>query len=190
MRKMRIWMLLVAVAAPLGLTGCVPWLNFYSMGIATPIPMPPWVTERMEDKYCWKNDTRTPVMPPIREGFPPPVCEDPPDNARILRAMPRVTRGVPYFYEEFRDDIDIRKELIVDRVDPVRFMPLLGPVQLHHCHWRCTVYYTETVESGYPFPFRCVKPRVEVIYLDLDHPHLAGACTPEAQQQQTLDITH
>jgi hypothetical protein len=35
-----------------------------------------------------------------------------------------------------------------------------------------------------------VKPRVEVIYLDLDHPHLAGACTPEAQQQQTLDITH
>ncbi len=129
------------------------------MGLATPIPVPPWVTERMEEKYCWKNDFRTPIMPPIREGFPPPLCEDPPDEARILRAMPHVHRGVPYFYEEFRDNIQIVTERIVDKIDPPRFFPLIGPAQLHHCHWKCTIYYTETIESGYPFPFRCVRPR-------------------------------
>ena len=81
------------------------------MGLATPIPVPPWVTERMEEKYCHKNDFRTPIMPPIREGFPPPTCEDPPDEARVLR-LAHVTRGVPYFCEEFRDNVEIVKERI------------------------------------------------------------------------------
>lgn len=71
------------------LSGCAP----LSMGIFTPIPVPPWVTERMEDKYAFKNDSRTPVLPPIREGFPLPTCDDPPDDAQVIRALPRVTRG-------------------------------------------------------------------------------------------------
>ena len=84
MRKLRTFALLaVALAAPMGLSGCWP----LSMGFATPIPMPPWVTERMLEKYCFKNDFRTPIMPPLREGFPPPLCEDPPDEARILRFL-------------------------------------------------------------------------------------------------------
>jgi hypothetical protein len=187
MTRKRTLVLLVAAAAGLaGLSGCVP----YSMGIATPIPVPPWVTERMEEKYCHKNDFRTPVMPPIREGFPPPACEDPPDESRILRAMPPVPRGVPYFYEQFRDNIQIVTELLVDKIDPPRFFPLVGPAQLHHCHWKCTVYYTETIESGYPFPFRCVRPRVEVVYIDLDHLHLypCNVPNPEVQRSVTRDL--
>src|SRR5262249_10398334 len=78
--------------------GCNP----LSMGLLTPFPVTPWVTERMEEKYCHKNDFRTPILPPIREGFPPPMCEDPPDIAMVLRAMEHVRRGMPYFYEEFR----------------------------------------------------------------------------------------
>ena len=128
-------------------------------------------------------------MPPIQEGFPAPLCEDPPDNAMIMRAMQRVTRGIPFFYEEHRDDMEIRKELLVDRIDPPRFFPVVGPAQLHHCHWRCTIYFTETVESGYPFPFRCKKPRTEIVLIDQDHLHLAGGCTPEAQQSITRDLT-
>src|SRR2546425_12443635 len=120
MRRLRILLLLAALAAPAGLVGCVPT----SMGIFTPTPVPAWVTERMEEKYCHKNDFRTPIMPPIREGFPLPTCEDEPDDSRILRAMPHVTRGVPYFYEEHRDDIRIVKELLVDKIDPPRFFPL------------------------------------------------------------------
>jgi hypothetical protein len=183
MGKLRNGLLLAAaVLAPLGASGCTPWnIGFYpfSMGVTTPIPVFPWVTERMEDKYCHKNDFRTVIMPPIPEGHRP-WCEDPPDQAMVLRAMPRVTRGVPYVYEEFRDDIQVVSELIKDTIDPPRFFPLVGPAQLHHCHWKCTIYYTETVESGYPFPFRCTKPRVEVVYIDKDHLHLYPCAGQEA----------
>ena len=110
------------------------------------------MTERLEDKYNHKNDGRAPLMPPIRDGYPPPICEDPPSDQEILRAMPRVARGVPYVYEQFRDDVTDRQEPdLVDKIDPPRFFPLVGPAQLHHCHWECVIYYTETIQSDYPF---------------------------------------
>ncbi len=185
MAKLRTWILRAAFAATVGLTGCYP----LSMGIFTPIPVPAWTTERMEEKYCHPNDFRTPVLPPIQEGFPPPICEDPPDDSRILRALKHVKRGVPYFCEEFRDNIQIVTELVKDQIDPPRFFPLVGPAQLHHCHWKCTVYYTETIESGYPFPFRCVRPRVEVVYIDLDHLHLYPGHSPDARNVATRELS-
>jgi len=186
MGKIRTFALIAgALLAPACVVGCVP----YSMGIATPIPVFPWVTERMEEKYCAKNDFRTPVMPPIREGFPPPLCEDPPDEERILRAMPHVPRGIPYVYEQFRDNVEIVTERMVDKIDPPRFYPLIGPAQLHHCHWKCTMYYTETVESGQPFPFRCVEPRAEVVYIDMDHLHLYVGPNPQLQQPINRDLS-
>ena len=190
-------LLAAALVAPLAASGCqVPLtgthilVHPFSMGIATPIPVPPWVTENLERKYVWnKTDFRSVVMPPIREGFPPPVCEDPPDDATVLRALEDVTRGVPYIYEEFRDDIEIITERIVDRIDPPRFYPLIGPAQLHHCHWKCTVYYTETVTSGWPFAVHLKQPRVKVVYIDKDHLHLFTSGGPEVQQQITRDMT-
>ena len=50
------------------------------------------------------------------------------------------------------------------------------------------VFYTETIESGYPFPFRCVRPRVQVVYIDLDHLHLAPCPNPEVQLSVTRDL--
>jgi hypothetical protein len=126
-----------------------------------------------------KHDGQVPILPAIPPGHRP-YCEDPPDEQQILRAMPRVTRGVPYIYEEFRDDIEFTTEKLVDKVDPPRFFPLIGPAQLHHCHWKCTVYYTETIDSSYPFPFRAKRRRAEVIYIDTDHLHLC-VNSPDAQ---------
>ena len=166
------------------LPGCVP----PGFSIFTPIPVPPWVAERMEEKMCFKADFRTPILPPIPAGYRP-LCEDPPDRAAILRAMPRVVRGVPYFYEEFRDDIKFSIEKLVDVIDPPRFFPLIGPAQLHHCHYKCTVYYTETLESSYPFPFQCKRRRVEVVYIDKDHLH-QFATSPEAQQSMARDMVN
>ncbi len=100
-----IWLAgIVSITASLG---CNP----FGMGIFTPIPVPPWVTERMEEKYCYKNDHRTPILPPIRDGFPPPVCEDrlhrqgssplvcrhQPAGARIRRSGPdgKLISGLP-----------------------------------------------------------------------------------------------
>jgi len=173
-----------ALLAPVWSAGCYP----YTMGLGTPVPVPPWVTERMEEKYCFANDFKTPIMPPIRPGFPPPICEDPPDMSMVLRAMPHVPRGVPYFYEQFRDDVQLVTERIVDKIDPPRYFPLIGPAQLHHCHWKCTIYYTETIESGYPFPFRCTRPRAEVVYIDKDHPHLYVGPSPALQQAISRDL--
>src|SRR3712207_4704943 len=87
-RKLR----LLGAAVPAGGLGCNP----LSRGFLTPVPVPPWVTERMEQKFAHKNDGRVPIMPPIRAGYPDPICEDPPTDAEVLRAMPRVPRGVPY----------------------------------------------------------------------------------------------
>ena len=112
----------------------------------------------------------------------------PPSEGEVLRALPQTKPRVPWVYEEFRDNVQIVTELLVDKIDPPRFFPLVGPAQLHHCHWKCTVYYTETVESGYPFPFRCVKPRVEVVYMDLDHLHLYPCPNPNVQGQIHHDL--
>ncbi len=154
--------------------------------IPIPIPMQPWVADRIEERLVNKNDFRTPILSPLPPGHRP-LCEDPPDRAEILRAMPRVARGVPYIYEEFRDDIEFTIEKEVDVVDPPRMMPLVGPVQLHHCHWKCTVYYTETIESCYPFPFHVKKRRVEVVYIDKDHLHQC-VMGPEAINSMSRDL--
>ena len=176
---------LMTIAAALSVaSGCAP----YSMGIFTPIPSPPWVTERMEEKYCHPNDFRTPVLPPLQPGYPPPLCEDPPDKAAVIRVLPRVTRGVPYFYEEFRDDIDVISERQVDKIDPPRFFPVVGWAQLHHCHWKCTVFYNETKETSYPFPFRCQRPRIQVVYVDKDHLHPVPCGTPETVRSFSRDL--
>ncbi len=185
MRIQRNWLGLAGIVAlTLGSSGC---FNPLGMGIFTPIPMQPWVNDRIEERLRFQNDHRTPILPPIPPGHRP-LCEDPPDRSEILRAMPRVTRGVPFIYEEFRDDIDITVEKLVDKVDPPRFYPLVGPAQLHHCHWKCTVYYTETLESYYPFPFHVKRRRAEVVYIDKDHLHLCVA-SPDAAQTITRDMT-
>ncbi len=178
--------------APLLLAGCTPFSpGFYpfSAGIWTPIPVPPWVSTRIEERYEGKNDYRTVIMPPVRPGFPEPTCEDPPDEAQVIRAMPQVTRGIPYFYEEFRDNIQIVTERLVDKIDPPRPFPLVGWARLHHCHYKCTVYYTETIQSDKPFPYKVVRPRVQVVYIDKDHLHLEPGGTPEVFQSVTRDLS-
>jgi len=182
----RMMLMALAVVLPALASGCI---NPFGMGFGTPIPMQPWVPDRIEERLVYgKNDHRTPVLPPIPPGHRP-LCEDAPDLAEILRAMPRVARGVPYIYEEFRDDINFTTEKLVDTIDPPRFVPLIGPAQLHHCHWKCTVYYTETMESSYPFPFRAKARRTQVVYIDKDHLHLCVE-GPEAQLSVTRDLTN
>ena len=152
------------------------------------IPVQPWMADRMEEKYQNTNDTRTPVLGPVRDGYPEPLCEDPPSDREILRAMPRVARGVPFVYEEFRDDTQLVKNRLVDTIDPPRFYPLIGMAQLHHCHWECVIYYKETVQSSYPFPTYVVKPRTQVIYIDKDHLHLYVGPNPDMQKKMVNDM--
>lgn len=181
----------VALVASTSMTGCLglPGTFFpFAMGPFTPIPVQPWMGDRIQEKYEIRRDNRTPVMPPILEGQPPPLCEDPPTEREVLRALPKVTRGVPYYYEEFRDNIEIVSERLVDRIDPPRFFPLVGPAQLHHCHWKCSVFWTETIQSDQAFPVKLTKRRVEVIYIDKDHLHLCVS-NPDAAKEVTRELT-
>jgi len=92
-----------------------------------------------------------------------------PPTEEVLRALPRSPRQVPVVFEVFRDDMSVVAERLVRQVNPPRFFPLVGEAELHHDHWKCTVYYTETMESSYPHPVRTKRPRVEVVYIDKDY---------------------
>jgi RNA polymerase sigma factor (sigma-70 family) len=107
----------------------------------------------------------TRVLPASAAVGPP--C--PPSHAEVLRALPPLPRSVPYIYEAFRDDVKVANELLVDTIDLPRLFPLVGRARLHHCHWKCTVSWSERVESAYPFAVQVRRPRVAVIYVDKDH---------------------
>jgi hypothetical protein len=156
-------------------------------GVATPIPVQPWMADQLEERLNNPSDFNTVVLGPIPPGYRP-LCEDPPDRAAIVRALPRTVRGIPYVYEERRDEVDIAIERLVDEIDAPRFYPLIGPAQVHRCHYRCSVYFTETLTAAYPVPFDIQRRRVEVVYLDRDHLHLYQA-TEEEMQEMTKDLT-
>src|SRR5262245_16503016 len=118
----RLFLAAAALVVSLTASGC---LNPFGMGLGTPVPMQAWVPDYIEERLQHgKNDHRAPVLPPIPPGHRP-LCEDPPELAEILRAMKRVARGIPYIYEEFRDDINYTVEKIADHIDPPRFFPLV-----------------------------------------------------------------
>ena len=49
MKRLRTWLFLVGMAALCGATsGC---FNPFAMGLATPIPMQPWVADRIEERF-------------------------------------------------------------------------------------------------------------------------------------------
>ena len=182
--RRKLWLLALAVL-PVAASGCNP----LALGLLTPVAVQPWVAERMEQKLNHKNDGRVPIMPPLKPGFPAPICEDPPSDGEVLRAMPRVPRGVPYVYEVFRDNIVIVKNKLVDKIDPPRFFPLVGPAQLHHCHWECVIYYDELIQSEHPFPVYLKRAKVQVIYIDKDHLHLYVGENPDTVREVTAEIT-
>ncbi len=77
----------------------------------------------------------------------------------------------------------------MDKVDAPRFYPLVGPAQLHHCHWKCTVNYVETIAVHYPIPLRISRPRVQVVYIDKDHLHLSSHGNAAINRQITRDLS-
>jgi hypothetical protein len=183
MNGIRAWFLLAGALLVPWCSGCNP----FSMGVFTPVPVQPWMGEQIEAVMQNPSDHSTNILSPIPPGYRP-LCEDPPDRATIIRAMPPIIRGVPYILEQFRDNYDFEVERLVDEIDPPRFYPLVGPAQLHHCHYKCTIFYTETLQSDWPFPWQVKKRRVEVVYIDRDHLH-AVACTPEQRVMMSREFS-
>ena len=96
----------------------------------------------------------------------------------LERARP-VEGGVPLLYEKQRNNVRIVKEKIADYVDPPRFVPTIGPAQLHHAHYKCTIYFTEITHVGWPVPHTLEdEDTQEVIYIDHNHFHMVGNVDP------------
>jgi hypothetical protein len=157
------------------LPGTGPGLSF---GLPIPVPMSPYFQQELENKFIEKERyERVPILGPITGGAPPAAL-DPPSEDQIMRALDKartVSGGLPFLHEVQRNNVRIVVEPIADYVDPPRFYPLVGPAQLHHAHYKCTIYYSETTRVGWPIPYTTTDEDTrEVIYIDKNHLHMVG----------------
>ena len=157
-----------------GITSMGPQMGF--LGI--PIPVSPFFQDQKEDEF-WVRERyeRVPILGPLTSGGPAAAL-DPPSDDEIMRALERaqpVEGGLPFMHEVQRNNVRITKDKISDYVDPPRVYPLIGPAQLHHAHYKCTIYYSETNRMGWPLPHTTVdEDAQEVIYVDHNHFHMVG----------------
>jgi len=149
-----------------------------TLGIASiPAPVSPYHQQQAEDRAYEKlRYEKVAILPPITEANH--IALDPPSDDQIIRELERVrpTAGsVPGLETTYRNVKGITKELITDIVDPPRVVPLVGPVQLHHAHYKCTVYFEEVTQVGWPIPHQVkTEDGREVLYIDKDHYHRVG----------------
>jgi hypothetical protein len=169
---------LIIAAVSLACSGCFtstgPSLGIFSI----PLPVSPYWQKNYEDKYhIHERYARVPIMGPITAGGPV-VALDPPSDDEVWWALERARPtqgGIPFLHETQRNNITIIKEKIADYIDPPRVVPLIGPVQLHHAHYKCTVYFSEKKIVGWPFPHTLHdEEAAEVLYIDHNHFHMVG----------------
>lgn len=160
-------------------SGCIS--PSFGPSVGVPIPVSPYFQGKKEDEAMEARYKEMMVLDPIPAGRPH-VAEDAPSDDQIIRKFHEIhnVRGnFPALYEVQHNNIRIVKEKVQDIVDPVRVIPSLGPVQVHHSHWVCKVYFTEIIHNGWPVPYTVKEEeRMEVVKIDLDHCHRAGNVVP------------
>jgi hypothetical protein len=161
-------------------TGCFwitkegPNLGLFSI----PIPVSPYFQDKEEQRF-WVHEKygKAPVLGPIAPGGPVTAIDTPSDD-EVMVALERVRPvrgGLPLLWERQRNNVRIVKDKIADYIDPPRVYPLIGPAQLHHAHYKCTVYFTEVTRNGWPLPYTTtVEDAQEVVYIDHNHFHMVG----------------
>ena len=147
-----------------------------------PIPVSPYYSQLIEDTY--KKEERydkVPILDPVEGEHAPLFCQDPPSPDEVMMALPdEASGGWAFLAETQRNNVRITVEPIVDRIDECRFFPMVGPAKLHHCHYKCTVYYDKIMRSDWPVPFRHKDETIQVVYID--HDHLIRCAGPETPQ--------
>ena len=103
---------------------------------------------------------------------------DPPTDDEVLQAWQKansVQGGLPFLHETDRKNVRIEKEKISDYVDPVRVVPLIGSAQVHHVHYKCTIYRTEVTKVGWLVPHTLTdEDSKDVIYIDRNRIQTVG----------------
>jgi hypothetical protein len=177
-KKITATLMLFVAAMAVSTTGCFQAAG-PSLGIlSVPIPVSPYYQKLQEDKFhIHERYARVPILGPLTSGGPA-VALDPPSDDEVWRALERadsVQGGFAFLNETQRNNVTIIKEKIADYIDPPRVIPLIGPAQLHHAHYKCTVYFTKRNIVGWPVPHtRLDEDSVEVLYIDHNHFHMVG----------------
>ncbi len=174
--------LLVGFGVLLTISGCTTQIGPSLGMMAYPIPVSPFFQKAYEDEYHnHKFYDRAAILGPITAGCPTTAMDAPSDD-EVMRALEKargVQGGIPLLDEVQRNNVRITTDLIADYVDPPRVYPLVGPAQLHHAQYKCTIYFTEVHRVGWPIPYtNSDKEAVEVIYVDHDHLHMVGNVDP------------
>jgi len=98
---------------------------------------------------------------------------------RALEKARPVEGGIPFLHETQRNHVRVVVEPIADYIDPPRVIPMIGPAQVHHAHYKCVVYFTEVTRVGWPVPYTTRNEDAqEVIYVDHNHFHMVGNVDP------------
>lgn len=174
--KRRLYVLFAAVFVTA--VGCIT-THGPSLGIlSVPVPVSPYLQTKAEDDFWVKERyERVPILGPISANGPHAALDAPSDD-EVMRAFLKshpLKSGIPFLYDVQRNDIQIVKEKIADYLDPPRFYPLIGPAQLHHAHYKCTLFFTEKTYVGWPVPHMLVNEEAqEVLYIDHNHLHMVG----------------
>ena len=171
-----LWLILIATASTQ--TGCIGLSNMGLGPFGIPIPISPYMQDSEEVQFhIHERYARVPIMGPLTRGGSVAAI-DPPSDDEVVHALERarpVRGGVPFLYEKQRNKVRIVTEKIADYIDEPRFVPLIGFAQLHHAHYKCTVYFEERTINGWPVPYTLDdKECVEVIYVDHNHFHMCG----------------
>ena len=176
-KRLTVCTLIVAAAAAICSSGCFqalgPTLGIFSI----PLPVSPYFQKIQEDKYhIHERYGRVPILGPTSSGDQ--IALDPPSDDEVWWALERahsVQGSFPFLHEKQRNNVRMIKEPIADYIDPPRVYPLIGPAQLHHAHYKCTIYFTQKTIVGWPTPHTLLdEDAVEVVYIDHNHFHMAG----------------
>jgi hypothetical protein len=186
----RVMMLLTVGVLTLTNSGCVliggllydAFLMAHFFGTTPLIPVSPYYSQLIEDTYI--NEERyekVPILDNVEGENAPLFCMDPPSQDEVMRALPdEPGGGWTFIAETSRNNVRIVVDPIVDRMDDCRVYPMVGPARLHHCHYKCTVYFDKVIRSDWPVPFYFKDETVQVVYIDHDHLiRCAGPSTPQ-----------
>jgi len=124
-----------------------------------------------------ESQERVPILDPI-PGENAKRCLDPPSEQEIWEKVPRSKDNLPGGQVK-RDNACFLIEKIGEKVDPCKDYPLAGLCQLVHCHYKCTITFDETSQSGSPITITQTKARVEVVYIDKDHLRRCGGAVQD-----------
>jgi hypothetical protein len=168
----------LAVAGLLATAGCNTTYGPRFGPFGYPIPVSPYFQYQLEGK-AWEKERykRVPILDPLVPGGTQMALDEPSDD-EVMLAMEHArptNGGLPFLHEVQRNNVRITKETLADSIDPPRVYPLVGPAQLHHCRWKCTIYFTEVTRVGWPLPYTTKNEDAEeVVYIDHDHLHMVG----------------